>query len=389
MRILYHHRTRGQGAEGVHIREIVKALEKQGHEVLVISPPGVNPLAVANHVMPKKISKLWDWISEHFPQIGFEILEICYNLVGYFKISRALKNFDVELIYERYAFFNWIGTFIAKRKDIPIIIEVNEVSGLKRVRKQTLKSLATAIEKMILKAADAIIVVSPFLRRYIERKGINPDKIYIIPNAVNLKNFHPEADGKEIKSKLDTADKVVLGFVGKLLPWNNLEFLIDVFRDISEEVPNVHLLLVGDGQMRKPLEDMVKRYGLEEKVSFVGQVNHINVPNFISVMDICIIPESNQYRSPIKLFEYMAMAKPVVAPHLEPIESVITNGENGVLFELRNKDSLKEALIGLIRDHKKRKEIGDKAWRTVVERYTWENNARQITEIYSLLRRVK
>ena len=387
MRILYHHRTRGKDVEGVHIREIVNALKKQGHKIYIISPPGVNPLNTVSFkpAGDKKISKIWDWISGYLPQLGFEILEICYNLIGYIKIIRAIKKHDINAIYERYAFFNWIGTFIAKRKGRPIIIEVNEVSGLKRVRGQVLVGLAKAIERRIFKAADAIVVVSPFLKRHIEKMGINDNKVHVIPNAVNLDNFYPEVGRIETRRKLGILNKIVLGFVGKLLPWNNLELLMDIFKVISEEVPNTHLLLVGDGQVKKSLEERVKRYRLEEKVTFTGQIGHKDVPKFIAAMDICIIPESNQYRSPVKLFEYMAMAKPVVAPRLEPIENVITNGENGVLFDLRNEDSLKKTIIGLIKDSEKRGKIGNRARETVIKNYTWENNAKKILVIYKSL----
>jgi len=386
MRILYHHRTRGQGAERVHILEIVNALRKLGNEVYILSPPGVNiELSKPDADKPKKrwIKKVYDVL----PQSILEILRLSYNFFVYFRLKRMVKRYGIDFIYERYAFLTWIGPYFAKKHRIPIILEVNETSGLDEVTGQVLVKLATKIEKKVFKMADAIVVVSDFLRQHIQKMGINKDKIYVIPNAVNLALFNPDNVKDDLKRKLNINDKIVIGFVGAFVSWNNLKLLMDIFKDVSRERSDIHLLLVGDGPLRDELERKVHQENLKDKVSFTGRVKYEDVPKFIHVMDICVIPKSNQYRSPMKLFEYMAMAKPVVAPRLEPIEKVVINNSNGLLFDVENKDSLKEAIMALVEDAPKRKEIGKMARRTVKGNYTWENNAKGIIKIYEFLDR--
>ena len=385
MNILYHHRTQGKGAEGVHIREIVKGLKELDNEVFVISPPGIDifdedaPTPQAKF----KLARIWKWVSRHLPQIFFEFLELAYNWVGYKKIKKVLKETKIDFFYERYAFFCFVGVYLAKRYKIPIILEVNEVSGIKRVRGQVLKNLSKWIERIVFKKADAIIVVSSFLKKHIENMGIDSDKIHIIPNAVNIEEFNPDIiRGVEWRERLNLNGKIVLGFVGWFSWWDNLEFLIDAFSEIVRKNIHLHLLLVGDGKDRKRLEYKVEKMGMKDNITFTGRVARSEIPNFIAATDICVIPHSNSFGSPIVLFEYMAMAKPVIAPKLEPIEDVVTHNVNGVLFKPEDKDSFLEELNMLIRDSEKRKAIGTMARGKILEEHTWFNNARKVMDIY-------
>jgi len=387
MRILYHHRTRGQGAEGVHIREIADALRKLGNEVYILSPPGVY---IEHAEANSKPGRRWlKNVYNLLPQSVLEILRLSYNLFAYFRLKKALREYRIDLLYERYAFLTWVGPYIARKCRIPIILEVNEASGLDQVTGQVLVGLATKVERKIFRMVDFIIVVSDFLKQHIQRMGINGNKVYVMPNAVNLELFNPDNIPDNIKEdlrkRLNIGNKVVLGFVGALTSWNNIEFLIDIFKDVSRERPDVHLLLVGDGPLKGELERKVHQEGLRDIITFAGRVRYEDVPKFIHIMDICIIPESNKYRSPMKLFEYMAMAKPVVAPRLEPIEKIVVNDVNGLLFDLGDRGSLKRAVMALLEDAPKRKKMGEVARKTVEENHSWENNAKGIVKIYGSL----
>ncbi|RLG23686.1 hypothetical protein DRN85_08895, partial [Methanosarcinales archaeon] len=357
------------------------ALRKLGNEVYILSPPGVdieNPETDSSKSKNRWITKIY----EVLPQSILEILRCFYNFFAYFRFKEAVRKYKIDFIYERYAFLTWVGPYFARKYRIPIILEVNEASGLDQVTGQVMVKLATSLEKRIFKIANAIIVVSNFLKRHIQKMGINEDKVFVIPNAVNPEVFDPDTVEDNLRRKLDIEDKLIIGFVGIFLPWNNLELLIDVFKEVARENPKTHLLLVGDGPLKNTIERKVHQEGLRDKVTLAGKVNYRDVPKFIHSMDICVIPQSNQYRSPVKLFEYMAMAKPVVAPCVEPIKSVIMEYEDVVLFEPGDRDLLKKAIRGLIEIKNSRKKIGNKARKTIIKKYTWQNNAKKIVEIY-------
>ena len=145
LKILYHHRTQGRGAEGLHISRIVESFREMGHEVVVVSPPGVDPL------MPKaepsgargassgsRLPSLWRWVARNLPGFMFEIAEIIYNIPTYVRLRRILAIGKFDLVYERYAFFLLAGMLLARRFDVPFVLEANEVSGIElRTRKQS------------------------------------------------------------------------------------------------------------------------------------------------------------------------------------------------------------------------------------------------------------
>lgn len=388
MKILYHHRTQGRGAEGVHIREIIKALRKLGHEVFIVSPHGVDISAdQADHRFggDQKVSfmaTLHGWVSRHMPQFLFELFEIFYNLSSWFKVRRLISKENVDAVYERYHFFGFSGTFLAGHFGIPIILEVNELSGFERIRGHVFVGMSKAIEKYVFKRASAIIVVSPCLKRTIVELGVSAEKVHVIPNAVNLDDFNKDNTvDPAIKERFSLANRVVIGFVGYLVKWHNLDFLVDCFAEAAVGNQDLQLLIVGDGPLRQALVEQIASRHMENRVIFAGNVKHTEIPHYIQLMDICVIPHSNEYRSPIKMFEYMAMAKPVLVPDTEPILGIIKHGNAGVTFTRENKDSFMAGLRSLTDSREKRNAIGREGYALVASKHCWTHNALIVLEL--------
>jgi len=384
MRIALHHRTRAIGAEGVHILGIAQGLREIGHEVVIVSPRGVetNPNGNPESSHGGFGSRVFDWISSHAPEFVFEICELGYNVLAYRNIRRLLRQGHVDLVYERYAFFTWSGGYLARKWRIPYFVEVNEIAGVERVRGQLLVPLSRRIEKKIFKNADAVIVVSEFLKDRIAENGIDAGKIHVRANAADVRMFHPDVDGFATRQRFHLGDRMIIGFTGSLLPWHNLELLFEAVADVLDEGDSdVRVFLVGKGSYRGNLERLAATGSLKNHVVFAGAIDYAQVPQALGAMDICVVPHSNEFRSPIKLFEYMAMEKAVVAPDIRPIAQVIRNGENGLLFKAGDRDSLKRAIVDLIRNPGKRAELGRAARQTICESHTWGHNAREIVSI--------
>ncbi|MDE2028635.1 MAG: glycosyltransferase family 4 protein [Candidatus Omnitrophica bacterium] len=386
MKIIYHHRTQATGAEGVHIASIIKGFRDMGHEVEVVSPSAVDPLMSAGSSPYEKKeglkSTVFRFLSRSLPQFLFEIVELSYNAVAYFKLSKALMKQKVAFIYERYAFFSFMGAYLAAKNCIPLIIEVNEIAGEQRVRKQVFVGWARKIEGYIFKKADLIMVVSQFLKDKIIGLGVNGEKIIVLPNAVDPQRFSLSVSSNGLRERYSIADGVlVFGFIGWFVAWHNLELLVDAFAAVAEKSNNVRLVLVGDGVLKEELQKQARIKGVEEKVIFTGSVSHKDIPQYIGLMDICVIPATNEYRSPIKMFEYMAMAKAVVAPKLKPIEDVLEDGHDAMFFEPDDFSTLTEVFKKLIQDAQMRSLLGRRARQKIEKEYTWENNARKILKL--------
>ena len=138
--------------------------------------------------------------------------------------------------------------------------------------------------------------------------------------------------------------------------------------------------MVGNGPLRGKLMQKSEDLDMAGKVTFTGAIEHIRVQEALRAIDIAIIPHSNEYRSPIKLFEYMAHGCAVVAPQTEPISMVIKNGENGVLFPPLEKGQFFNAVANLATDADLRIRVGNCAREHVFSQHTWAHNARRVID---------
>ena len=376
----------GRGAEGAHIANIVHAFEQLGHTVTVVSPPGVNPLAeVGGKPLDKTeekvsgITRLWKMISRHAPQFIFEFLEILYNFSAIRKISKAIDCDQIDFIYERSAFFLFAGAYISRRKQIPLIIEANEAVGIQRARKLIMRRVAKAIEKYTFNRSLAIFTVSSYLANLIRENASDGTKIHVAPNCIDPANFSKKTKRNEIRARYNVSDKIVLGFAGWFDWWDRLDILISIQDKLLKEgYSNVHTMLIGSGNMIDDLKVQRDNLKISNNVTLTGPVNKKDVLDYIDALDIGVLPHSNEFGSPMILFEMMALGKCVVAPALAPITDVIKDGINGVIFPVLNEQMLHAKICEVISDNDKRQEIGKRSMSVTFKHYTWGKNAEKI-----------
>ena len=288
----------------------------------------------------------------------------------------------IDFIYERYSFLGGASSKVAQKKGIPIILEVNEISGLKRQRQQAMVGFCGKVEREIFLRVDAIIVISQYLKDKIVERGISAEKIYVISNAVNIQDFDIKTDISDIEDQYGKNEKIKLMFVGMFSHWDKLEFLLEVFKNVHSKRANAHLIIVGDGVQRTRLQEQAQALGISGHVTFTGEVNKNDIPKFILLADICLLSDSNPFGSPMTLFEYMALGKPVVVPRYGPIECIVKHENEGCLFEPGNATQFEQCLIDLIDDEKKRKDYGTRGREKIIKYYLWEHNAEKVIEIY-------
>lgn len=386
MNILYSFRTRGVGAESVHISGIANALEGLGHNIDFESPTKIDPRqqAGSNPYAKKQKASTLHRIANRLPGALFELAEIAYNWHAKSRVCKRLEQKEYGLIYERHAFFLTATSRIAEKANIPYVIEVNELVGDERVRKQPLLTpLAKWCDRQTFRRAHRIIVVSPHLKRKIqEEHGIEEEKILIHSNAVKAELLNQTPDPTHFIEKYQFENKLNIGFVGWFVGWHRLDLLLKAVADLVKSNPelNPNLVLIGDGPLKESLEEQARELEITDHLTFTGPIDHSQIPAMIRAMDIAVIPHSNEFRSPIKLFEYMAQARPIIAPASEPIRTVATHGENAVLFPPLDQQSLSQTLKDLATNHALQKQLGQNARKTVEEKHTWKHNAEHILE---------
>lgn len=382
MKILYHHRTLGDGAEGIHIKEMVNIFRQLGHEVMLIGP------AVQDQTNAAKKSLKLKWIKKIFKGPAYEIIELAYNVFGFNLVSKAIRLFQPDLIYDRYITFNYSVIAAARKFRVPIFLEVNAPLAYERDKEADetlyLKKIAYWIEKKCCCNASKTIVVSTPLKNYLMSVGVPEKKIMVLPNGVNTEKFYPKIQSKQLSEEFGyNEEDIIIGFVGILRAWHGIEFLLDAFRIICQKEPKCKLLLVGDGPIQSQIEHKIRELGLQNKVTITGRVPHEKVAEYVALFDIAVSPKATFYASPMKIIEYMAQQKAVVAPDMPNIRDLIDNGRTGVLFKPNKKKDLSTTILYLVRNKMKRETIEKGALNAVMTRLNWKENALHLMREHS------
>ncbi len=373
MHIVYHHRTRAEDAQGIHITELINAFKKLGHTVSVA---GLIPHSKDKDRPAKEsfISKL----ASNAPPVIYECMEILYNIYGVYKLYKQVTHHKPVFIYERYALFNAAGLIISKLYNIPLIEEVNAPLSQEKAKYDTLvlKKMAAWFERLICANAYKTIVVSTPLKKIMASSGISETQLAVIPNGVNNECFNPEIDGSKIREQFKLKGKTIIGFVGWFRKWHGLEELLEVFAEREMIKKNIHIILVGDGPAYDDLMEIAKNNSiLNTGVTFAGQVKRESVPEHIAAFDIALQPDVTDYASPIKMFEYISMGKGVVAPRKDNITEILSDDYPG-LFEPGNWQDMANTIIDSAASLDKIQKLSESALKIFNEKsFLWETNA--------------
>lgn len=383
MRILYHHRTRGRDVEGVHIRGVVHALRDLGHEVEILSFPGADPESEDDAVATRARSsgRLARWVTR-LPGVCFEAMEIGYNLVTWWRVGRVIARQPPSLIYERYSLFLFASVWLARRQRIPIILEINDSALVERVRPLSLKSLARRIERRCLRDATGLVFISSTFRDQAHAAYGDLAPAVVSPNAVDSARFDPSRfDREALRRERGLEDRVVCGHIGIFARWHGLERFVDAMCQRLEEQPRLALLLVGDGRSLPAIRAQVAARGLSDRVVLPGKVPHAQIASWIACMDYAVLPDSNRYGSPMKLFELMAMRVAVVAPDYAPVAEVIDDGTTGWLFPHGDTSACVQRVLELVPRESERAQLGAAAQAYIARERQWRNNAQALLRL--------
>ncbi|RJS79467.1 glycosyltransferase family 1 protein [Methanophagales archaeon] len=367
--------------------ELIQNLSKVGHDVYVIAYKNIELKGVHTTLLKAKKGVFGKLFSRFryaillFKLVKTHRFDLLYTINGLIGVVGYVVKIITgsKLIYELDGIFSDEWELIKKE---------TEISVFKRIE----MALLIRIEKFALKKSDAIIAVTQGIKNHLINHGINESKITVIGNGVNIDMFRPINDPTILhrlrkQYNIDEAEHVII-FVGNLAPWQGVEYLIKAAPLILKKFPQTKFLIVGDGIMRKKLEEMVEEFKLKDKFIFTGIVHYNEVSIYINISDICISPQANDPRnersgvSPLKLYEYMACGKPVVVGNVEGNKDVVTDSKAGFVVDPKISEDMAKAIVKLLESVKLRKLLGENGRRATVEKYSWEKVAEQTTKVY-------
>jgi glycosyltransferase involved in cell wall biosynthesis len=368
----------GEGSQ-IHANEFMNAMKSIGHDVI----PVELSLKTKKQLQNLKIQTT----SYKKSKIAFfqEFKTFLLNILRVIRLLRLNKHHKPEVIINRYLIYDFSAIIAGKLLRIPVVYEVNASAVYEREiqGRYFIKPLARWTEKLIFRHADVVTVVSKELKTYFQENNYNTDNTIVIPNGVNISHHNEGIKVPESLLELNQKweNNTVLGFLGSLKSWHGVERVINLIPSLIKQNPNIRFLIVGDGNERVALENKIKQLDINDYVHITGFLPHDFVPGALSLFDIALAPYKdidNFYFSPLKIFEYMAAGKPVIAPALGQIKDLVETNKTGILLKENSQHALEEAILTLSSNQKRINELGTEAKKFIEQNYTWEINAQKI-----------
>jgi len=372
MRILYSHRIQSRDGQGLHLEEMVAALRAMGHEVLVVGPSAYGRGGLGGDSQAVALAR------RLLPGWAAEIAELAYNIPAYLRLLRAVRSFRPDAVYERANLFFLAGAVLARQLRLPYLLEVNAPLADERSRfgDLRLRRLGHATERFIWRRADRVLPVTEVLADRVRAEGVPQARIEVIPNGIDLADFSVPAPAQAEKQQ-----ELTLGFVGFMRSWHGLDKVIRAMAAWQGR-PRLHLHLVGGGPALPELKALTAELELGDQVHFAGIVEPDLVPKLVMGFDIALQPAAVAYASPLKVFEYMAAGRAIVAPAQPNIREVLEHERTALLFDPARPGAMWEAVLKLATDPALRARLGEAARQEVLRRdLTWAANARRVVAL--------
>ena len=317
-----------------------------------------------------------------FRTLAVDLVRLSLSIINSWKSWRELGD-KVDFVYEYAATLQCLG-WIFQRQGIPWILQAEALLfyEAKAERKAlVLDGIAKWMEIQAYKKCDILACVSETLKDIlVQDYDIAADKIVLVNNGVDIDFLNPE-----LHQPSRIFPGFTIGFVGSLYAWSGLNLLLETIAELRKTGFDISLVVVGDGAMKSAWENLAESLGIAENVAFIGRVPWQQVPQYIAGFDVGFsgqiqLQMGQMYLSPMKLYEYMSMAKPVVASAFEDAKRLIDDGKTGFLFQPENKDDLKRALLSAFHQQQNLPQMGKLARTEIVNYHSWNSRVQVLVK---------
>lgn len=319
-------------------------------------------------------------------RVAADVLRVA---MGAYHARRAIRTISgpLDLVYERLCSLQSLG-WIFRRGGTPWVLETNGLLFEEATSDRStvaLKSLARRRELAAYAEADAVVCVSHALRDLVVKEArISEDKVLVMPNGVDLARFDP-AGRKPDRIFQGTT----IGFVGQLFGWQGLDMLVEALFRVKSEC-DFSLVIVGDGAVRSVLEEMVRARHMQSYVRFLGRVPADRVPGLLLGFDLTFSGQTplhvgRMYHSPLKIYESLAVGRPVLASAYNDARRLLADGRCGFLFDPERPGSLEAALRQVWRERRRLPAMAEVARACAIEEHGWD---RRVAAMLSAVRNV-
>ncbi len=372
------------GGALTHVTGFLSGLVQEGARCVVFSGRPLQAACDVHHLSGSRHLHLFR-----------EAATLSYNIRFISAARKLLVQKRARLLYQRHGRFMFAGALLSRLMGIPLVLEYNGSEDwiAKHWDPARFSPWLRLCERVSVKAASLIVVVSNPLKQPLMEVGVPADRILVNPNAVDPDWFYPHCGGAKLRPDLGfRAEDIVVCFVGTFSYWHGVAVLEQAIRSLLDKAQpaggQLKFLLVGDGLLAAQLRNALEPYARRGLVTFTGAIPHRSVRACLDAADILVSPHvrmpggSPFFGSPTKLFEYMAMGKPIAASALDQIAEILEHGRTALLVKPGDAPELAEAIQRLASDAQLRIELGRNAREIALARHTWRQNARRVLTYY-------
>jgi len=373
MKIFYLARidTATEDASTRHVFEFCRQFARIGHEVILFVPnlgekrelPGVRLIYVPV-ICRKSVVTFFSF----------------YLSLLFLLTFHCLKS-KPDVLYTRIQTMEWMATILKCVFPFKYVVEVNGLAPVEMKINSVSGgwiAFVTLMERIIYKLSDQVVVPSVLIRDYLCRNyGVKEDSVLVVSNGANPE-FSKPMDKAECRRQLGLPPEGnFLVFVGYLKQWHGIDRLIPLMPSLVKDIPDLHLLIVGDGEKKEGLQQWVDEKRMSQNVVLAGRVPFEKVPVYINAGDICLAPYFEEGLnetgiSPLKIFEYMACGRPIITNPLGGLDALFREHEIGVMIHSMNPQDWEVPIRNLLKDPEKMKTLGDNGYRAVQTHFSWE-----------------
>lgn len=369
--------------KGPHTQHhLMEKLTVKGHKVVVIGYDQLwrenSGAFISKKIVYHNVSRFYKnanitYICPSFIKIPF-LDYVSYSVTSKHEIHNIVNSFNPDVVVGFTSILsNYWGMYYSKKYNIPFIYYWTDIIH-ELVPFKPFRPIAKFIEKLIIKKSDEVIATNEELKNYMLNFETNLAHIRIFPNGVDLKRYNfSEIDSEYIRRKYNIKNNdLVLFFMGWIYEFSGLKEVILELKKAIITHPNIKLLVVGGGDYLPNLEKLVCSQEMESHVILTGERPYEEIPHFISGADICLLPAYNvkimESIVPIKMYEYLAMNKPVISTKLNGIVKEFGHN-NGVIYVDKPEDVV-DKVLELSEEDIKRNGLMAKKF---IAKYSWDH----------------
>lgn len=366
---------------GTHMREMMRAFEELGHEIYYYIGGEEGQVVRKKPVVPNSLpaSKAKSKAKQLIPKIIWETIRDFQLLrIDAQRKKRLLEichEFQPDLIYERSHYGMTSGVRVAKELRIRHVLEVNSPNVQERIAlsgPSLLSKRAQRKDEWVFQNSNQVLTVSTRLAEMLNIPAV-AQRWNVTPNAIRP-GQKESSKRQPTRRELQIPEKsFLIGFVGSIFAWHGVDLLIDSIRILVDRGIDARALIVGDGSVRAELVRHSEQLEVADRVIWTGSVPREDVYVYSEICNVLIMAKSNQYGSPVKLFEYALCNVPVIAPNYEPVREVMQDRVHGLIVP-PDAEAIANAVHEL-EDTTLAQKLAENWRNKVLDQHTWQRNA--------------